>query len=124
MPESIWQQEKYFSVIFSPFNVQNMLLYFYPQTSSENFSRHKPAPCQQRMDTWFGATKRFLQLLRWKSAGNQENWQFIKQSNWRKKNHSVWTSEKNTILFCDINIVILGPNAHEFQAFFHKPFVD
>lgn len=41
-----------------------------------------------------------------------------------KKTHSVWTTEKSTILFCDINIVILEPNAHDFQASFHKPFVD
>lgn len=58
-----------------------MLLYFYPQTLFENFSRHKLTPCQQRMATWFGAIERFLQLLQWKSAGNQENWQFTKQFN-------------------------------------------
>ena len=64
MPESMWQQEKEASSLwfFFPFNVQNMLLYFYPQTLFENFSRHKPTPCQQRMGTWFGAIKRFFTI--------------------------------------------------------------
>lgn len=40
----------------------------------------------------------------------------------KKQTGCRWTTEKNTILFCDINIVmILGPREHEFQASFHKP---
>lgn len=48
MPESIWQQEKNPSLCFFPFNVQNTLLNFSPQTLTENFSRHSQPHVNKR----------------------------------------------------------------------------
>lgn len=38
----------------------------------------------------------------------------------KKQTGCRWTTEKSTILFCNVNIVILGPHEHKFQALFYK----
>lgn len=38
----------------------------------------------------------------------------------KKQTGCRWTTEKSAILFCDINMVILGHHEHEFQAPFQK----
>lgn len=121
MPESIWQQEKKFSLIFSPSVCKTCCCTFIHRLCLK-ISQDTSQPHVNK--GWVFGLVQLKDFYNFYNGNLQETQKTGNSSNnlieGKKQTGCRWTTEKSAILFCDINMVILGHHEHEFQAPFQK----